>query len=327
MTPGFRPQVDMKMWWNKTKRRVATGKRKSRPAKAGAGAPVRSGWRRVVYWGAVAGIWTTVAGLFFVLYLAHDLPDLGNLPPPAGAERIEVRGNDGELIASYGAVYGDWLDFEQIPGILIDAVVAIEDRRFFGHRGVDARAVGRALFANVRAGRIRQGASTITQQLAKNLYLSPERTLKRKAQELLLAAWIEARFSKETILTIYLNRIYFGGGTYGLDAASQKFFDHSARRLSLGEAALLAGVIQAPSRYTPSRSATRAYGRMAEVLTAMASEGYVTPADAGMVKKKAAPDCAWRQRIGGTLFHGLDNRKGADPGAASRRVLNYLYQP
>lgn len=290
------------MWWGKANSRAAKSSKKPKRAKAGAGAPVRAGWRRATYWGAVAGIWSIVAGMFFILYLAHDLPDLGNLPVPAGAERIEVRGNDGRLIATYGAVYGDWLDFEQIPDALVNAVVAIEDRRFFSHSGVDARAVGRALFANVSAGRIRQGASTITQQLAKNLYLSPERTLKRKAQELLLAAWIETRFSKETILTIYLNRIYFGGGTYGIDAAAQKFFGHSARRLSLGEAALLAGLIQAPSLYAPSRSADRAYGRMADVLTALVDEGYITPDEAGRLKDVPPPIAPGASMLGNRYF-------------------------
>lgn len=231
---------------------------------------------RAIYWFAVAGIWLFIATGIFALYLAHDLPDLENLPPPGAAERIEVRAENGSLLATYGAVYGEWLDFQEIPPLMVQAIVAVEDRRFYSHMGLDPRAVGRAFFANVSAGKIREGASTITQQLAKNIFLSPDRTFKRKAQEVLLSLWLEGKFTKNELLTIYLNRVYFGSGTYGIDGAARKFFGHSARTMSLGEAALLTGLVKAPSYYAPTRSLERSYRRMGEVLNIMIREGVVT---------------------------------------------------
>lgn len=246
--------------------------------------PRRSPIRRILYWGAVAGVWAFLGGIGVIAYLAHDLPDIDTAPLPVSTERMEVRAEDGSLVATYGAVYGDWLDYDDLPSLLVEAVIAIEDRRFLDHIGVDARAIGRAAFRNVSAGRISQGASTLTQQLAKNLYLTPERTFRRKAQEVLLTLWLEARLTKQEILSIYMNRIYFGSGTYGVDAASRKFFGHSARHLSLGEASLLAGLVQAPSLYAPSRSTSRAYARMGEVLNAMVREGYVPEGDAAATR-------------------------------------------
>lgn len=231
---------------------------------------------RAAYWVAVAGVWLAMATGVFALYLAHDLPDLENLPPPGAAERIEVRAENGSLIATYGAIYGEWLDFQEIPPLMVQAIISVEDRRFYSHMGLDPRAVGRAFFANVAAGGIREGASTITQQLAKNIFLSPDRTFKRKAQEVLLSLWLEGKFTKNELLTIYLNRVYFGSGTYGIDGASRKFFGHSARTLSLGEAALLTGLVKAPSAYAPTRSLERAYTRMGEVLGIMIREGVVS---------------------------------------------------
>ena len=240
-----------------------------------------------IYWIAVAFVWGAIAGVFFAGYLAHDLPDLDNLPPPGRAQTIEVRGEDGGVIHKYGDLYGRWLAFDEIPQSMVLAVLAVEDRRFFRHTGVDARAIVRAFLANLRAGRVAQGGSTITQQLAKNVFLKPDRTLKRKAQELLVALWLEQRFDKQQILSLYLNRVYFGAAAYGLDAAARKYFGHSAARLSLSEAALLAGLLKAPSRYAPTRSLDDAQARTEDVLDAMLAAGFAT--EDMVVKAKAAP--------------------------------------
>ncbi len=239
---------------------------------------------RIFYWLAVAGVWFLIGLFGLFLYYAHDLPDITNPPPPGGSPSVEIRASDGALLATYGSVYGDWLDYRDVPRILIQALVAVEDRRFFKHGGVDFRALLRASFSNLKAGGVRQGGSTLTQQLAKNLFLTPDRTLKRKVQELLVALWLEQKFTKEQILTIYLNRVYFGSGTYGLDAASRKYFGHSARNLSVAEAALLAGLVQAPSLYSPARSPESAYKRAGQVLDSMVRQTVLTEEAADRVK-------------------------------------------
>lgn len=156
------------------------------------------------------------------------------------------------------------------------AIMATEDRRFYWHLGIDFIGLARAMVANLQAGRVVQGGSTLTQQVAKNLFLTPERTLKRKIQELLLAFWLEYKFTKDQIFTIYLNRVYLGAGTYGVEAAAQRYFGHSARRLSPYQSALLAGLLKAPSRYNPLSSPERAHKRTQQVLANMVDAGYIS---------------------------------------------------
>jgi penicillin-binding protein 1A len=242
------------------------------------GQPPKKGfsWKKTLYWGAVFGVWTIIAGFFLTLYLAHDLPNVDDLPQPGQNQQVRVMDINSNVLATYGAQYGDWLEFKQIPPIMVKALVAIEDRRYYEHGAIDWRGIARAMVSNVMKGRLAQGGSTITQQLAKNVYLSAERTLKRKVQELFLAMWLEARFSKDEIIAIYLNRVYFGSGAYGLDAASRKYFGHSATSLNMQEAALLAGLFKAPSRYAPTRSPKQSFERMGIVLTAMARDGVIT---------------------------------------------------
>jgi len=158
----------------------------------------------------------------------------------------------------------------------VDAVLAVEDRRFYSHFGIDLIGTSRALVTNLRAGRVVQGGSTITQQLAKNLFLSPERTYERKAQEVMLALWLERRFSKDEILALYLNRVYFGAGAWGAESASRRYFGKSARELSIGESALLAGLLKAPSRYAPTNDARRASVRATVVLDLMYATGRIS---------------------------------------------------
>lgn len=258
------------------------------PQDGGGGGNRRRRLLRFLYWSAVAGIWLTIAGAGVLFWLAHDLPDLETAPPPGLNDRIEVRAENGVLLATYGAIYGGWLDYGQIPPIMEKALLAVEDRRFYDHGGVDFWAVGRAFLANLRAGDVEQGASTITQQLAKNLFLTPERSLKRKVQEVLLSFWLEQQLSKTDILTLYLNRMYFGAGTYGLEAASRTYFGHSATRLTLAEAAMLAGLLKAPSRYAPTRSADAARARTGVVLQAMVDAGAISKAAAASARENPA---------------------------------------
>ncbi len=187
-----------------------------------------------------------------LIYFAHDLPDISGLGNPQRAPGIQVLSASGQRIATYGDIYGEFVSYEQFPPNLIHAVLATEDRRFFSHWGLDPVGITRAMMVNVSHGAWVQGGSTITQQLAKNVFLTPERTMTRKIQEMLLAFWLEARFTKEEIFSIYLNRVYLGAGNYGVDAASKYYFGKSARELSLGEAATLAGLLKAPSRYAPT---------------------------------------------------------------------------
>jgi penicillin-binding protein 1A len=154
--------------------------------------------------------------------------------------------------------------------------MAIEDRRFYSHAGVDPRGLARAMWVNFRSGKFVQGGSTITQQLAKNLFLTPERTLKRKVQEVLLALWLERTYSKDEILTLYLNRVYLGSGVYGVDAAAKKYFGKSARNVTLLEAATLAGLLKAPSHYNPSSDPEAAKQRAAVVLKSMVDAGFIS---------------------------------------------------
>jgi penicillin-binding protein 1A len=187
---------------------------------------------------------------------------------------------DGAALATFGGLYGEPVRVAGLPPYLPQAVLAVEDRRFYGHFGIDPLGLARAAIANVRAGHIVQGGSTITQQLAKNLFLTPERTLKRKIQETLLAFWLERKFAKDQILSIYLNRVYLGAGAYGVDAAATKYFGKPASRVSLYEAALLAGLLKAPSRYAPTQAADLARARARLVLASMVKAGYITEAQA-----------------------------------------------
>lgn len=255
-----------------------------------------------VFYGAAVGlVWLTIGLGLSAAWLARDLPDLETLPPPGINDRVEVQADDGTLLATYGAVYGDWLDFEQIPSVMIEALVAIEDRRFFDHGAIDPRGILRAMLSNLRSGGFRQGGSSLTQQLAKNLFLGRERTITRKVKELLLAIWLEGELDKADILTIYLNRVYFGAGTYGLDAAARTYFGHSARRLSLGEAALLAGLLKAPSALAPTSHPEKAKARMKVVLGAMRRQEMIT-APAAEAAGRSLPRLDAGSRGGGTRY-------------------------
>lgn len=275
------------------------GAKSAAPRKSGSGPASKSGKAkersrrtRVLIWTAkwsvIVGIWAAVALGVVVAWYAYDLPDINNLDAPARKASITLTDADGREITTYGDLYGDALRLDDVPPYLVQAIVATEDRRFFDHFGFDPVALVRAVVANVRAGRVRQGGSTLTQQLAKNVFLKPDRTLRRKVQELLLAFWLEANFTKEQIFTLYINRVYLGSGTYGVDAAARKYFGKSARNVSLHEAAVLAGLLKAPSRYSPLRSRKAAEDRARVVLGTMVAAEFLDPPTA----KRAA-----RQRL------------------------------
>jgi penicillin-binding protein 1A len=195
-------------------------------------------------------------------------------------QTIRVRAADGSILLSTGPSFGNWLRYEEIPDIMKKAMVAVEDKRFRSHPGVDPIGTARAFKVRVQKGRWTQGGSTITQQLARNIFLTNSRTFGRKVREGVLALALERRFSKDQILELYLNRVYFGGGAYGIDAASRRFFGHSAKTLSLSEAAIIAGLVKAPSNYAPSADAEAARSRAEVVIRLMQENGDVTPATA-----------------------------------------------
>src|SRR4051812_19179640 len=191
-------------------------------------------------------------------------------------QMIRVRAADGSVLVSLGPSFGEWLGYDQIPDIMKDAMVAVEDKRFRSHIGVDPIGLARAAKVRVSKGRWTQGGSTITQQLARNIFLTNSRTFGRKMREGVLALALERRFSKNQTLELYLNRVYFGGGAYGIDAASRRFFGHSAKTLSLSEAAIIAGLVKAPSNYAPSADAEAARSRAAVVIQVMRENGTIT---------------------------------------------------
>ncbi|MEQ1930390.1 MAG: PBP1A family penicillin-binding protein [Parvularculaceae bacterium] len=193
---------------------------------------------------------------------------------------IVILDRNGEELAARGARYGQQVSVAELPPYLVKAIVATEDRRFFEHRGVDFRGSLRALLANLRAGRVVEGGSTITQQLARNLFLSFDQNYTRKAREALLALWIEGRYTKEQILSIYLNRIYFGAGAYGIDSAARTYFGKSARDVSLAEAVMLAGLPKAPSQLAPTLNPGGAQNRADEVLQNLRETGAISEFEA-----------------------------------------------
>ncbi|NVJ90914.1 MAG: penicillin-binding protein 1A [Methylocystaceae bacterium] len=241
--------------------------------------------KRAMMWLATLAVWGCVALGAILTYYAYDLPDVDEAMAVDRRPGLTLLSADGVVIATSGDLYGEAIQISDLPDYLPQAVMATEDRRFYSHFGIDVIGLGRALVTNVFAGRVRQGGSTLTQQVAKNLFLSPERSIKRKVQELLLALWLEHKFTKDQIFTLYLNRVYFGAGTYGVEAAARKYFNKSARKLSLYESAMIAGLLKAPSRYNPRSNPDLASDRTAVVLQNMVNAKYLTKAQAEQAKK------------------------------------------
>jgi penicillin-binding protein 1A len=252
-------------------------KRKARSRRGGSGR--RSMLGRAIYWTLVLGLWLVIGGAGTVAWVGAHLPPIQSLEIPKRPPSIQIVDENGRVLATRGDAGGAVLSLKELPGYLPKAFVAIEDRRFYQHFGIDPFGVARAVVANILHRGISQGASTITQQLAKNLFLTQERTLERKMQEALLALWLERKFTKTQILELYLNRVYFGAGAYGIEQASQRYFGKSARQVSLAEAALLAGLVKSPTRLAPTRNFAGAEERARIVLAAMADLGFITAAN------------------------------------------------
>jgi penicillin-binding protein 1A len=235
-----------------------------------------SGVGRFFYWSFVVALWMVIAGIGGAVWVGAHLPPIQSLEIPKRPPSIQLVGTNGRLLTTRGDFAGAMLPLKELPPYLPKAFIAIEDRRFYEHRGVDPFGIGRAMVANVLHRGLSQGGSTITQQLAKNLFLTQDRTFTRKIQELVLAFWLERKFSKVQILELYLNRVYFGAGAYGVEAAAQRYFGKSARQVTLAEAATLAGLVKSPSRLAPTRNPDGAERRAQTVLLAMADSGFIT---------------------------------------------------
>lgn len=238
----------------------------------------RSRIRRLIYWAFVLAIWAAVAvGGIITLHMMR-LPPIQSLVVPKRPPTIAILGSDGKSFATRGDMGGAAIPLKALPPYLPQAFVAIEDRRFYHHFGLDPIGLVRAVAVNIAARGVREGGSTLTQQLAKNLFLTQERTFSRKIDEVIISLALESKYSKNEILELYLNRVYFGSGAYGVEAAAQHYFGKSARVVTLGEAAMLAGLVKAPSRLAPTRNPQLARDRAQVVLKAMVDAGFVSDA-------------------------------------------------
>ena len=249
--------------------------------------------RRLFVWGVAGALLVAIVVGVSVFVAAQSLPSFSKLKSSQNGQMIIVRARDGSELVSLGPSYGQWLPYDQIPQVMKEASISVEDRRFRSHIGVDPIGIARSLMVRAESGHWRQGGSTITQQLARTVFLNNNRTFDRKIREAVLAMALEWKFSKDQILELYLNKVYFGGGAYGIDAASRKFFGHDARHLSLAEAAIIAGLVKAPSRYSPTADAKAAVERAGVVLETMEDAGAITAeqrANADLADVKQAPE-------------------------------------
>jgi penicillin-binding protein 1A len=284
-------------------RQAATSRSKGRRRRA-SGARHRSGIGRVVYWGAVASLWLVIGAIGGVAWIGAHLPPIQSLEVPKRPPSIQIVDRDGHPLATRGDMGGSAVPIRNLPRYVPQAFVAIEDRRFYSHYGIDPIGIARALIANILHRSVAQGGSTITQQLAKNLFLTQERTVTRKVQEIGLAIWLERKFSKTQILEMYLNRIYFGAGAYGVEAAAQRYFGKSAQKLTVAEAAMLAGLVRSPSRLAPSRNPGGAARRAQIVLAAMVEMKFITN---GMAKTALSqPAHALKSAVSGSAGYIAD---------------------
>jgi len=250
------------------------------PLKSGGAAPAparRSIPNAVFYWAAVLAVWVVIAAVGVVFVFAQGLPDTSKLYEIHHQPSISYLDRNGALLAVRGSQYAPPINLDTLPAYVPAAFVSVEDRRFYHHWGFDLRGIARALVADLTRHRMAEGASTITQQLARDLFLTPIQTPKRKIQELILAVELEHQFTKKQILSLYLNRVYFGAGAYGIESAAETFFNKPASKLSLGEAALLAGLLKSPTHYSPVSEQYRAGLRATIVLDTMVETGAITP--------------------------------------------------
>src|SRR6476620_10565287 len=237
----------------------------------------RSTFRTILTGLLYAAVLGFLALVVAVAVAAAYLPSYGDLEKRSDlGQMIRVRAANGQVLVSLGPSFGKWLPYDQIPPEMRAAMIAVEDKRFRSHIGVDPIGIARSIKVRIETGHWRQGGSTITQQLARNIFLTNTRTFGRKVKEIVLALALERKFTKDQILELYLNRVYFGGGSYGIDAASRTFFGHGADQLSLGEAAIIAGLVKAPSNYSPTADAEAAKARSGVVLKSMVDNGFIS---------------------------------------------------
>ncbi|OLP52637.1 penicillin-binding protein [Rhizobium rhizosphaerae] len=274
-----------------------------RAAQRGGFAPLA--WlRALVYWTVVAGIWGGIAVVALVVYFGLRMPSANSWAIPERPANVKILDLAGDVVANRGTTGGEALALQDMSPFIPQAVMAIEDKRFYSHFGVDPLGLARAFVTNLTSGRMVQGGSTLTQQLAKNLFLSPERTLERKVQEVLLALWLEQTYTKDQILTLYLNRMFFGSNAYGVEAASWRYFNKSARDVNLGEAATLAGLLKAPSRLSPARDPDAAEARAQVVLGTMREQGLIT--DEEVKTAMSQPPAKARSFWSGAQYYAAD---------------------
>jgi len=244
----------------------------------------RSTFGTIVRWLVYAAIGGMLLLAILVGVAYTQLPDYSELEKRSNlGQMVRVRAANGQVLVAVGPSFGRWLTYDQIPPEMRAAMISTEDRRFRSHVGVDPIGIGRAITYAVLRDRRVSATSTITQQLARNIFLTNSRSFTRKIKEGILALALERKFSKDQILELYLNRVYFGGGAYGIDAASRKFFGHGADHLSLGEAAIIAGLVKAPSNYSPTADIEAARARSRVVVQTMARNGFISPAVAAEV--------------------------------------------
>ena len=260
---------------SKPKRRAVRRKRKS----SRSGGKRRSLFVRLTYWCLVLGLWVAIGGIGAIVWVGAHLPPIQSLEIPKRPPSIQINDVRGRSLARRGDQAGEILTLKELPSYVPKAFVAIEDRRFYEHYGVDPYGIARALLANILHRGVAQGGSTLTQQLAKNLFLTQERTITRKLQEAMLAVWLERKFSKTQILELYLNRVYFGSGSYGIEQAALRYFGKSARQMTVAEAAMVAGLVKSPTRLAPNRNFDGAEQRAKMVLAAMAEQGFISVAN------------------------------------------------
>src|ERR671911_665984 len=279
-----------------------------RPLSGGARSPSKPRRRtlagRAFYGLVVLGLWGVIGLVGLIAYHASQLPPIDQLKVPKRPPNIAILASDGSLLANRGETGGRTVALKELPPHLPAAFLAIEDKRFYDHWGIDPVGIARAVYRNLSHSGGLQGGSTLTQQLAKNLFLTQERTASRKIQEAILALWLERNYSKDQLLELYLNRVYFGAGAYGIESAAQRYYGKSARHVSLSEAAVLAGLVQAPSRLAPHRHPDPAQRRAELVIAAMHELGFITP---GMTKTAlGAPAQPVRPQGAGSVNYAAD---------------------
>ena len=274
----------------------AKGRKKAGTARKSRTARKRRGLfgllRSAIYWSLILAIWGGIAAAGVVAWYGAKMPSATTWEVPARPPTVKIVSVEGRLIANRGMTGGEAVGLHEMSPYIPQAVIAIEDRRFYSHFGIDPLGLARAMASNIAAGRLREGGSTLTQQLAKNMFLSPARTIERKVQEVLLALWLEHEHSKDQILTMYLNRVYFGSGAYGVEAAARRYFGKPARDVTLAEAALLAGLLKAPSRLSPARDPQAAEARAKLVIAAMREQGMIGETEFAVAMKTPATRAA-----------------------------------